>query len=193
MVINHADKAVIGLSSVPIMRDLKLSSREFGELGSAFFPLFFVSGVAFGFLANHVRTKRLMVFMALAWGLPLLPLGFRSGFGLLLASRAIHGVYKCFGDRQRALPTSIVACGGAFGTGVIAPLAPVLAWPSQTLTRRGWSTRLSRGVLGALCVVTAGVAMLCMCLLEFGNVKVCFRRSAVYAPRWSWGNKRRLT
>jgi MFS family permease len=52
-------------------------------------------------------------------------------------------------------------------------LAPVLAWLSQTLSRRGWSTRLSRGVLGALCVVTSGVAMICMCLLQFGVLKVC--------------------
>jgi MFS family permease len=298
MLVNYADKAVMGLSSVPIMRDLKLSSRQFGELGSAFFLLFAVSGVAVGFLANHVRTKLLMVFMALAWGLTLLPLGFQSGFGLLLASRillgaaegpsfpiAIHAVYQWFDDRQRALPTSIVACGAAFGTGVIAPLltfiivhygwrtafvalgccglawavvwyrvaedgridlvgmaggapgrrvayrrlllcrtavgvflagfgaywvialnitwlanylvralnlppdraawivglpsllqmllAPGLAWLSQSLTRRGWSSRLSRGVLGALCVVTAGVAMVCMSWVEFGILKVC--------------------
>jgi MFS family permease len=298
MLINYADKAVIGLSSVPIMHDLGLSSLQFGELGSAFFLLFSVSGVAVGFLANHVRTKSLMLCLALAWGIALLPVGFSSGFGLLLASRitlgaaegpsfpvAIHALYKWFGDRQRALPTSIVACGAAFGTGVVAPLltwlivhhgwraafvtlgltgmgwgavwyatteegpidaappppgvaarrvpycrlilcrttigifaagfaaywvialnitwlanylvkgvhlspaatawivglpsvmqmllAPLLSLLSQSLTARGVSTRVSRGVLGGLCVVTAGISMVCMSVVQFGILEVC--------------------
>ena len=45
MLINYADKAVVGLSSVPIMRELGLSHAQFGILGSAFFLLFSVSGV----------------------------------------------------------------------------------------------------------------------------------------------------
>src|SRR5262249_27992375 len=36
MLINYADKAVIGLSAVPIMRELGLSNTQFGTLGSAF-------------------------------------------------------------------------------------------------------------------------------------------------------------
>jgi MFS family permease len=296
MLVNFADKAVVGLSSVPIMRELGLSNTQFGELGSAFFLLFSISGVAGGFLANHVRTKTLLFLMAVVWGLTLLPITLGSSFGLLLGSRvvlgaaegpafpvALHAVYKWFVDRRRALPTSIVACGAAFGTGVIAPvitwiivhygwrtafgtlgavglvwagvwfvlaedgpvdrltpgqgslqrvpygrllssrtaigvflagfgaywvlalnitwlanylikalhiaparaawiialpsvmqmvLAPSLAALSQFLIRRGVSSRLSRGVLGASCVVTAGVSMICMAFLEIGILKV---------------------
>ena len=40
MVINFADKAVIGLSSGQIMRELRLTHTQFGMLGSAFFLLF---------------------------------------------------------------------------------------------------------------------------------------------------------
>ena len=40
MVINFADKAVIGIAAVPIMEELQLSPREFGLLGSSFFLLF---------------------------------------------------------------------------------------------------------------------------------------------------------
>ena len=295
MLINFADKAVIGLASVPIMRDLGLSNTQFGELGSAFFLLFSISGVAVGFLANHVRAKSLMLAMAVVWAGALLPISWVSSFGLLLLSRvvlgaaegpafpvALHAVYKWFADRQRALPTSVVACGAAFGTGVIAPLitwiivhhgwhaafgalgaaglawaalwflcaedgpidgiapqsgallrvryrlllssrtaigvflagfgaywvialnivwlanylikglhmspfeaswivalpavmqmvlAPLLAWLSQILARRGLSSRASRGFLGALCVVTSGLSMICMALLEVGVLK----------------------
>ena len=43
MLINFADKAVIGLVSVPIMQELGLSHARFGMLGSAFFLLFSLS------------------------------------------------------------------------------------------------------------------------------------------------------
>lgn len=161
MLVNFADKAVVGLSSVPIMRELALSNTQFGELGSAFFLLFSISGIAGGFLGNHVRTKTLLFAMAVVWGLALLPMTLTSSFGLLLSSRivlgaaegpafplALHAVYKWFADRQRALPTSVVACGAAFGTGVIAPL---ISW---IIVRFGWHTAF--GMLGAAGLVWAG-------------------------------------
>jgi MFS family permease len=296
MLVNYADKAVVGLSSVPIMRDLGLSNTQFGTLGSAFFLLFSLSGIVIGFAANRVRTKVLMLCMAVVWALALLPMVWVSSFALLLAGRvilgaaegpsfpvALHAVYKWFPDSQRALPTSIVACGAAVGTGVIAPvitwiivyhgwhaafgalglaglgwaaiwsiaaedgpvdkasnpghsvhrvpyrelllsrtalgvflagfgaywvialnlvwlanylmkglhvlaaeaawiialpslmqmlLAPALAWLSQSLTRRGLPSRVSRGMLGSLCVVTGGVALVCMSHLETSAFKV---------------------
>jgi hypothetical protein len=36
MVINFADKAVVGIAAVPIMDELHLGPREFGPLGSSF-------------------------------------------------------------------------------------------------------------------------------------------------------------
>src|SRR5579862_419678 len=60
MLVNFADKAVVGLSSTAIMSELGLSHTRFGMLGSAFFWLFAISGVAVGFLANRLSTKRIM-------------------------------------------------------------------------------------------------------------------------------------
>src|SRR5207237_7987955 len=54
MVINFADKAVIGIAAVPIMDELKLTPREFGLLGSSFFLLFAVSAIVTGFIVNRV-------------------------------------------------------------------------------------------------------------------------------------------
>jgi MFS family permease len=162
MLVNYADKAVVGLSSAAIMRDLGLSHTQFGELGSAFFLLFSLSGVAVGFLANHLRTKTLMLAMALLWSCASLPLVWISGFQFLVLSRvvlgaaegpafpvALHSVYKWFADPQRALPTSIVASGAAFGTGVIAPL---ITW---VIVHFGW-----RHAFGALGVAGVGWAVL---------------------------------
>ena len=60
MLINFADKAVIGLAAVPIMTELKLTNAQFGSIGSAFFFLFSTSAVLVGFLLNRVRTKWVM-------------------------------------------------------------------------------------------------------------------------------------
>ena len=66
MVINFADKAVIGIAAVPIMQELELGPRQFGLVGSSFFLLFAVSSVATGFLVNRVQTR----WVPLAMGSP---------------------------------------------------------------------------------------------------------------------------
>jgi MFS transporter, ACS family, D-galactonate transporter len=134
MLINYADKAVIGLSAVPIMKELHLTNTQFGAIGSAFFLLFSASGVLVGFLANRVSSKLLIFFMALIWGLAQLPMAGAVGFTTLLIARIIlgagegpafpvtlHAIYKWFDDEHRTVPTSIIACGAAFGAGIIAP------------------------------------------------------------------------
>ncbi len=166
MLVNYADKAVIGLSSVSIMRELGLTNVQFGTLGGAFFMLFSLSGVLVGFAANQVRTKVLMLSMALVWALALLPMIWVSSFAVLLASRvvlgaaegpsfpvALHSVYKWFADSKRALPTSIVACGAAVGTGVLAPL---ITW---IIVRHGWHAAF--GALGVAGLAWAAVWSIC--------------------------------
>jgi MFS family permease len=153
MLINYADKAVIGLSSGQIMRELGLTHTQFGMLGSAFFLLFSLSGVTVGFLADRIRTKTLMLAMSVVWSATLLPMIRVSGFASLVGSRvilgaaegpafpvAMHAVYKWFDDRLRALPSSVVASGAAFGAGIVAPL---FTW---IIERYGWHTAF--GVLG---------------------------------------------
>jgi sugar phosphate permease len=166
MLINFADKAVIGLASVPIMRDLGLDHRQFGLLGSAFFLLFSVSGVVVGFLANRVRTKALMLVMSVIWAAALLPMSVAVNFTVLLASRvilgaaegpafpvAVHSVYKWFGNQRRALPTSVVASGAAFGTGLVAPL---LTW---IILHYGWHAAF--GTLGVAGLIWALLWLVC--------------------------------
>lgn len=134
MLINYADKAVIGLSAVPIMRELHLTNTQFGAIGSAFFLLFSASGVLVGFLANRISSKFLILCMALVWAAAQLPMAGTVGFTTLLIARialgagegpafpvTLHAVYKWFDDKHRTVPTSVIACGAAFGAGIIAP------------------------------------------------------------------------
>jgi ACS family D-galactonate transporter-like MFS transporter len=162
MVINFADKAVVGLASVPIMEELHLSRAQFGILGSAFFLLFSISGVAVGFLANRVSTKTLMWVMGVVWAAALLPMSRVSSFAVLVSSRvilgaaegpafpvAIHAVYKWFGDARRALPTSVVASGAAVGAGIVAPM---VIWVIDAF---GWHAAF--GTLGVIGLAWVGL------------------------------------
>src|SRR6185312_3644877 len=91
MLINFADKAVVGLSSTSIIKELGLNHAQFGALGSAFFLLFSISGVVIGFLSNRIPTKRIMLVLSVIWALALLPMTGTVSFAGLLGSRIILG------------------------------------------------------------------------------------------------------
>jgi len=135
MVINFADKAVIGIAAVPIMDELLLSPREFGLLGSSFFLLFAVSAVVSGFIVNRVETRWALLVMGLVWALTQFPMLGSVGFATIIAARialgagegpaypvALHSAYKWFPIELRTLPTAIVAQGAGIGIMVALPL-----------------------------------------------------------------------
>jgi MFS family permease len=135
MVINFADKAVIGIAAVPIMHELQLGPRQFGLVGSSFFLLFAVSSVATGFLVNQVQTRWVLLTMGFIWALTQFPMIGSVGFGALVACRialgagegpaapvALHSAYKWFPNELRTLPTAIIVQGGAIGVMVALPL-----------------------------------------------------------------------
>lgn len=134
MVVNFADKAVLGLSAVPIMREFGLDHTEFGLIGTSFFGFFSLSAVLVGFLVNRVSTKWVLFAMALSWAVVQLPMALPLGLAALVANRVLlglgegpaypvglHATYKWFPNQRRPLPTSIIAIGGAFGAGIAAP------------------------------------------------------------------------
>jgi hypothetical protein len=53
MMINAADKAVIGIAAVPMMQGMQRGPRQFGLAGSSFFLLFAISSIATGFLVGR--------------------------------------------------------------------------------------------------------------------------------------------
>jgi MFS transporter, ACS family, D-galactonate transporter len=57
MLINFADRAVLGIAAVPIMRELGLSHTQFGLIAASFFTLFSLGAVIGGFLVNRIATK----------------------------------------------------------------------------------------------------------------------------------------
>jgi MFS transporter, ACS family, D-galactonate transporter len=136
MLINFADKAVVGLAGVPIMQELDLSPRQFGLVGSSFFFLFSLSAILVGFVANRVAARFVILALALSWAVVQFPMVGAIGLATLLACRillgagegpafsvAVHALYKWFPDEKRTLPTAILAQGATFG--VILALPPL--------------------------------------------------------------------
>jgi MFS family permease len=135
MLVNFADKAVVGLAAVPIMKELGLSPKDYGALGSSFFLLFSISGVVVGFVANRQPTRWIILLLAMVWALVQFPMVWSVGFSTLLvcrvllgagegpaASVALHAMYKWFPDEKRTIPTAILSQGAAVGVIVALPL-----------------------------------------------------------------------
>jgi MFS family permease len=138
MVVNFADKIVVGLAGVPISKELNLSPEQFGLLGSSFFFLFSITAIIVGFIVNRVDTRWVLLVLALIWAVAQFPMVGTVSFTTLLICRIIlgagegpafsvaaHAIYKWFPDHKRTLPTAILSQGSAFGV-ILA--VPALNW-----------------------------------------------------------------
>jgi MFS family permease len=161
MLVNFADKIVVGLAGVPIMTELKLDAEQFGTLGSSFFLLFSISAIVVGFIVNSVPTRWVLLVMAVIWSLAQFPMVGSVSFTTLLICRVIlgagegpafsvaaHAVYKWFPDEKRTLPTAILSQGSAFGV-ILA--VPALNW---IIVNHSWHYAFGAlGVVGLMWVV----------------------------------------
>jgi MFS family permease len=158
MVVNFADKIVVGLAGVPIATELKLDPQQFGLLGSSFFFLFSISAIVVGFIVNRIETRWVLFALAMVWALAQFPMVGSIGFVALMTCRIIlgagegpafsvaaHAIYKWFPDEKRTLPTAILSQGSAFGV-VLA--VPALNW---VIVNHSWHYAFGAlGVVGLL-------------------------------------------
>jgi MFS family permease len=161
MLVNFADKIVVGLAGVPIMTELKLEPEQFGLLGSSFFFLFSISAIVVGFIVNRIATRWVLLALATLWALAQFPMLGTVSFTTLLICRvvlgagegpaaavAVHAVYKWFPDEKRTLPTAVLSQGGAFGV-ILA--VPALNW---VIVNHSWHYAFGAlGVVGLIWVV----------------------------------------
>src|SRR5665213_1347230 len=161
MVVNFADKIVVGLAGVPIMTDLKLQPEQFGLLGSSFFFLYSIAAIVVGFIVNRVATRWVLLVLAAIWALAQFPMVGAIGFSTLLICRiilgagegpagavAVHAVYKWFPDEKRTIPTAILTQGSAFG---VVFAVPALNW---VIVNYSWHYAFGAlGVVGLMWVV----------------------------------------
>jgi MFS family permease len=161
MVVNFADKIVVGLAGVPVMTDLKLQPEQFGLLGSSFFFLYSIAAIVVGFIVNRVETRWVLLVLAAIWALAQFPMVGAIGFSTLLICRivlgagegpagavAVHAVYKWFPDEKRTIPTAILTQGSAFG---VVFAVPALNW---VIVNYSWHYAFGAlGVVGLMWVV----------------------------------------
>jgi MFS family permease len=161
MLVNFADKIVVGLGGVPIMTELKLEPQQFGLLGSSFFFLFSISAIVVGFIVNSVPTRWVLLILAVIWALAQFPMVGTVGLTTLLICRIIlgagegpafsvaaHSIYKWFPDEKRTLPTAILSQGSAFGV-IVA--VPALNW---VIVHHSWHYAFGAlGVVGLMWAV----------------------------------------
>jgi MFS family permease len=161
MLVNFADKIVVGLAAVPIMTELKLEPKEFGLLGSSFFLLFSIAAIVVGFIVNRVQTRWVLLVLAVIWALAQFPMVGTVGLTTLMICRiilgagegpafsvAVHAIYKWFPDEKRTLPTAILSQGSAFGV-IVA--VPALNW---LIVNYSWHYAFGAlGVVGLLWVI----------------------------------------
>ncbi len=155
MMMNFADKIIVGLAGVPIMSEMRLQPEQFGFVGSAFYLLFSISAVVVGFVINRVATRWVLLVLALIWALVQFPMIGTVSFTTLLICRiilgagegpafsvAVHAVYKWFPDAKRTLPTALLSQGATFGV--------ILAVPALNWVIINYSWHYAFGALGVL-------------------------------------------
>lgn len=149
MLINWADKSVLGLAAGPIMSDLGLTPTQFGAIGSTFFLVFCLTPLVVGFIANKVSSHWLMAILVLMWSVAQAPVLLSASFATLMLSRIIlgaaegpsaslmhHHLHKWFKPAERAMPGALGSSGSTLG---LAIAAPVLTYIIATF---GWKSAL---------------------------------------------------
>lgn len=161
MMVSWADKAILGIVAVPIMRDLGITPQQFGLLGSAVFMLFGVAQFVAAPIANKVKSKWILLALCLIWSVAQVPVLMFASLPALWFSRLLlgagegplapiimHATYKWFPARKSATPAAIAASGVTLG---IVAFAPVLAWINAEF---GWkSTFVFLGAIGVVWAV----------------------------------------
>ncbi|MDN3248728.1 MFS transporter [Streptomyces mutabilis] len=156
MMINYADKSVLGLAAVPLMDELGIDKSTYGLISSSFYVLFSVSGLVVGLLSARWSTRTMLLVMAALWAVAQLPALAASVPALIAgrlllgaaegpaASMSMHTLYAWFPPGRRGMPSALQIGGAALGTAVA---APVLTW---FIVNLGW-----RSAFVALAITSA--------------------------------------
>lgn len=161
-VINWGDKAIFGVVAQPLAEEFGLTASQIGLVGSAFFLTFTIGGLLAGMINKWLPLRWALVLLAVGWAASMVPLVVVAGFGVLLFSRMmlglfegpsaaliLTGVYTWHPAEKRGLPSACINVAGGVAQFAVAPgLALVAAtW--------GWRAAfLSLAAVGiAWCVI----------------------------------------
>lgn len=159
--INQVDKIIIGLVSVPVMKELHLSPSQWGIVGSTFFWLFTFSSFILGGLADSKNTKKMLTWISFVWLLVQFSTPFASSLSLLVATRMILGagegpavaistslIGKWFPKHRHGIGFGAVLFGATIGPAIASPLLISL------ISRNGWRAAfIAMGITGFIVLI----------------------------------------
>lgn len=143
MIVNFADKSIIGLAAQPIMEDFGLSYAEWGIVGSAYYWLYPITGVFGAAWADRIGAKKVLGFLMLTWAVLQFGVLAITALPLLILYRILLGAFegpfspvayrhadRWFPPNLRGFANSIVVSGATVGAMVAAPIlvAMITAW-----------------------------------------------------------------
>lgn len=134
-IINVADKSIIGLVSVPIMKDLNLSPTQWGIVGSSFFWLFSISALTIGILSDKIGTKKVITSISSVWAVVQFATVFAVNLPYLVVTRIILGAgegptyglsmsmaAKSVPKEKMGTAMTLVSVGNTVGAAIAAPI-----------------------------------------------------------------------
>ncbi|WP_082807988.1 MFS transporter [Sphingobium chlorophenolicum] len=167
--LNYFDRSVVGLAATDIMRDLALTTADYGLLSGAFFGLYGLSGVVVGLTLSHrVRPRVLLTVMIAVWTITQFPIAIAPSLMMLMICRALLGAaespsistsvaaaHEWFPADRRSIPTAFIMIGPLLGS-IVAP--PIL---TTVMGAYGWKAGfVTCGLFSGLMLAT---------LLAFGR------------------------
>ncbi|WP_230137001.1 MFS transporter, partial [Peribacillus frigoritolerans] len=157
-VINFADKSIVGLAAVPIMKEFNLTYAEWGLVGSSYYWLYPVTGVFGAAWADRLGAKKVLGFIMLTWTVLQFGVLAITALPLLILYRILLGAFegpyspiayshadKWFPPKLKGFANSVVVGGGTVGAMIVAPILVSL------ITIFGW--KVAFAALGAASLV----------------------------------------
>lgn len=157
-VINFADKSIVGLAAVPIMKEFNLTYAEWGLVGSSYYWLYPVTGIFGAAWADRLGAKKVLGFIMLTWTVLQFGVLAINALPLLILYRILLGAFegpyspiayshadKWFPPKLKGFANSVVVGGGTVGAMIVAPILVSL------ITIFGW--KVAFAALGAASLV----------------------------------------
>ncbi|MFJ8063186.1 MFS transporter [Psychrobacillus sp. NPDC096426] len=157
-VINFADKSIVGLAAVAIMKELDLSYAAWGLVGSSYYWLYPITGIFGAALADRLGAKKILGVLMITWAILQFGVLAITALPLLIIYRVLLGVFeapfspvayshanKWFPSKLRGFANSVIVSGGTVGAMVVAPVLVAL------IATLGW--KVAFACLGAASIV----------------------------------------
>ncbi|WP_245191293.1 MFS transporter, partial [Aneurinibacillus aneurinilyticus] len=133
--INQIDKIIIGLVSVPLMKELHLSPSQWGLVGSSFYLIFTLTSILLGGMADSKNTKKMFIWLSWIWLTVQFATPFVTSLSLLVLTRMILGagegpaaavvtamLGKWFPKERHGISYATVLFGTMIGPAIASPL-----------------------------------------------------------------------